>query len=134
MLKLRGRINPRNPYSKAYSSKQNSPRKGKAYQKSTNDKESRKWVELDRKQNEPGLIGILRQNQEIHEKIPDTPKKSLAEHLKRKALARFKILKDVKNKKEYDENRKRITEQVDREMDREFCKPSLDPSSKYFYL
>lgn len=100
--------------------KQNSPRKAKNYQKNTNNKVSNKWMELEKKQNEPGLIGILRQNQEIHEKIPDTPKKSLSEHLKRKALARFKVLKDVKNKKELDKKRRQITEQVDREMDREF--------------
>lgn len=56
----------------------------------TKSKEHKKWVEYDQKMNEPGLITILKQNQDVHDKIPFAPKKTLAEFMRKEAVARFK--------------------------------------------
>jgi hypothetical protein len=132
MLKLPGKSQQRNTYLKEYRSNQNSPKQVRINKTSIDYKERKKWLEYDRKENEPALIAILRTNQDIHAKIPDTPKKSLAGHLKRKALARFKISKEGGNKKELAERRRKIAEHIEREHDKTFLRPSLDPSSKYY--
>jgi hypothetical protein len=131
MLKLPAKSHQRD-YLKEYRSNQNSPKQVRIDQTSIDYKERKKWLEYDRKANEPALIAILRTNQDIHDKIPDTPKKSLAGHLKKKALARFKDSNISSNKKELLERRRKITEQMEHEADKTFLRPSLDPSSKYY--
>jgi hypothetical protein len=53
-------------------------------------KEHMTWIEYDQKMNEPGLIAILKQNQEVQNRIPFAPKKTLAEYMRKEAMARFK--------------------------------------------
>eukprot|EP00343_Euplotes_focardii_P004453 CAMPEP_0205812206 /NCGR_PEP_ID=MMETSP0205-20121125/16583_1 /ASSEMBLY_ACC=CAM_ASM_000278 /TAXON_ID=36767 /ORGANISM="Euplotes focardii, Strain TN1" /LENGTH=95 /DNA_ID=CAMNT_0053092499 /DNA_START=202 /DNA_END=486 /DNA_ORIENTATION=- len=91
--------------------------------------EQKRWEKYECQMNGPGLISILKYNQIQQDKIPDTHKKSMAEHLRKKALNRFNIEnKGVlpKQRKENLERRNRIAMQVDQQMEDEFLKPSMD--------
>ncbi|CAI2383747.1 unnamed protein product [Moneuplotes crassus] len=129
--KKKQRQHPRNPYSKGFKTAQTSHRRTPV----TRNSKEKLWEEYTKQQAQPGLIGILKYNQDRQDALPDSPKKNLAEHLKKKSLARFNLDinhdKDARKTKLIEERRMRISNQVDKEMREEFFKPSLDTSTKY---
>lgn len=87
--------------------------------------------ELD---NTPGLISIINDNQLKQDNVPKVAKKSLADHLRKKAIMRFnqetKMPKNTKHKKEIEERRRQIEHEINEKMALDFMKPSIDYSSK----
>ena len=67
--KIRRRQNPKNSYSKEYKTTQNSPEK-----LIKNSQQQNIWDEYEKQYNQPGLIGILKYNQNQVDLLPDNPK------------------------------------------------------------